>query len=98
MASNPFFAMTQNHTATSLTCAQAIEKIYEFLDGELTLAAEEGIRAHLAVCRSCYPNFRHEEVFLRFVERRAQIEKAPPELRRRIMRMLLEEEAAREPE
>lgn len=84
--------------AMSLTCAQAIEKIYEFLDGELTPAAEEGIRTHLAVCRHCYPNFRHEEVFLRFIEQRARIEKAPPELRRRIMQLLLDEEASREPE
>jgi mycothiol system anti-sigma-R factor len=90
--------MTRDETATSLTCAQAIEKIYEFLDGELTPAVQESIRAHLAVCRRCNPNFRHEEVFLRFIERRAQIEQAPPELRRRIMRMLLDEEAAREPE
>ncbi len=90
--------MTRNDTATSLTCAQAIEKIYEFLDGELTPQVEEGIRAHLAICRKCYPNFRHEEVFLRFLEQRARMEKAPPELRRRIMRMLMDEEAAREPE
>ncbi|HEY9428850.1 MAG TPA: zf-HC2 domain-containing protein [Gemmatimonadaceae bacterium] len=90
--------MTRDDTATSLTCAQAIEKIYEFLDGELTPQVEEGIRAHLAICRKCYPNFRHEEVFLRFVEQRARMEKAPPELRRRIMQMLMDEEAAREPE
>lgn len=84
--------------APSMTCAQAIEKIHEFLDGELTPAVEESIRAHLAICRHCYPHFRHEEVFLRFLERRKQIEKAPPELRRRIMQMLIDEEAAREPE
>lgn len=90
--------MTRDDTATSLTCAQAIEKIYEFLDGELTPQVEEGIRAHLAICRKCYPNFRHEEVFLRFLEQRARIAKAPPELRRRIMQMLMDEEAAREPE
>jgi anti-sigma factor (TIGR02949 family) len=90
--------MTRNDTATSLTCAQAIEKIYEYLDGELTPQVEEGIRAHLAICRKCYPNFRHEEVFLRFLEQRARIEEAPPDLRRRIMKVLMDEEAAREQE
>ena len=90
--------MTRDETATSLTCAQAIEKIYEFLDGELTPQVEEAIRAHLAICRKCFPHFRHEEVFLRFIEQRARIEAAPPELRRRIMQMLMDEEAAREPE
>ncbi len=90
--------MTRDEPATSLTCAEAIEKIYEYLDGELTPAVEEGIRAHLGVCRKCYPHFRHEEVFLQFVEQRARIEAAPPELRRRIMQMLVDEEASREPE
>lgn len=90
--------MTRDEPATSLTCAEAIEKIYEFLDGELTPAVEEGIRTHLAVCRKCYPSFRHEEVFLRFLEQRTRIEEAPPDLRRHIMKMLLDEEAAREPE
>jgi hypothetical protein len=50
------------------------------------------------VCRHRYPNFRHEEVVLRFLDQRARIEKAPPELRRRIMQLLLDEEASREPE
>jgi anti-sigma factor (TIGR02949 family) len=80
---------------TSVTCATVLEKIYEFLDGELTADIEERIREHLAICRHCYPHFRHEEVFLRFIERRAQIAKAPPALRRRIMQMLVNEEAAR---
>jgi hypothetical protein len=34
-------------------------------------------------------------VFLRFLERRAQIEKAPPSLRRRIFKRLLDDEIAR---
>lgn len=81
-----------------MTCASVLEKIYEYLDGELTADVEQRIREHLAVCQSCFPHFRHEEVFLRFIERRAQIVAAPPSLRRRIMQMLVNEEAARRPE
>jgi mycothiol system anti-sigma-R factor len=81
-----------------MTCAEALEKIYEFLDGELTSEVEERIREHLAICRQCHPQFRHEEVFLRFLEKRAQIVSAPPALRRRIMRMLVDREAARHEE
>ena len=54
------------------------------------------IRDHLGKCNTCYPHFRHEEVFLRFLERRAQIEKAPPSLRRRIFKKLLEDEITRD--
>ncbi len=84
--------------ASSLTCAAVLEQIYEFLDGELTADVEERIRQHLAICRTCFPHFRHEEVFLRFLERRTQIVNAPPALRRRIMQMLVSEEAARRPD
>lgn len=86
------------HQATTMSCAEALERIYEFLDGELTADVEERIQRHLGVCRQCYPHFRHEEVFLRFLERRAQIVSAPPALRRRIMQMLVNEEASRQEE
>lgn len=79
----------------ALTCAEAVERVYEFLDGELTPEVDEQIRAHLAVCTRCIPAFEHERVFLRFLERRALIVRAPPALRRRIFRALLDEEAAR---
>lgn len=81
--------------ATPMTCSEVIERIYEFLDGELTPEIDEKIRSHLAVCRRCYPEFEHERVFLRFLEKHAQIEKAPPSLRKRIFQALLNEETAR---
>ncbi len=77
--------------AASWPCDEVIERMYEFLDGELTPDVDEKIREHLAVCQRCFPEFEHERVFLRFLERRAQIEKAPPSLRRRIFRALLTE-------
>lgn len=84
--------------STTMSCSEVLERIYEFLDRELTAEVEERIRAHLAMCKRCFPHFRHEEVFLQFIERRAQIEHAPPALRRKIMRMLVDEEASRSPE
>ncbi|MDQ6888337.1 MAG: mycothiol system anti-sigma-R factor [Gemmatimonadota bacterium] len=77
------------------TCDEVIERVYEYLDGELTPDIDEAIRRHLARCRKCFPEFEHERVFLRFLERHAQIEKAPPALRRRIFQALLDEEARR---
>jgi anti-sigma factor (TIGR02949 family) len=77
--------------ALSWTCEDVLHRIYEFLDGELTPEVDAQIRVHLAACRRCYPHFEHERVFLRFLERRAQIEKAPPALRRRIFQALMVE-------
>lgn len=78
-----------------LSCTEVLARIYEYLDGELTAEVELQIRDHLAYCRQCFPHFRHEQVFLRFLERRSTIIKAPPALRRRIMQMLIDEEASR---
>ena len=80
------------------SCREALERIYEYLDGELTPELDERIRAHLAACRRCFPTFEHERVFLRFIQQRAQIEQAPPSLRKRIFRALLHEGGAIEPE
>jgi mycothiol system anti-sigma-R factor len=81
-----------------MPCEEVLERVYEFLDGELTPEVDAKIREHLASCTRCYPQFRHEEVFLRFIERRAQIEKAPPSLRRRIFKQLLDDEIDRNDE
>lgn len=90
MSTNPH-ADDRSH----MTCTEVLQRIYEYLDGELTTEVELQIRDHLAFCRKCFPHFRHEQVFLRFMERRATIAKAPPALRRRIMQMLIDEEASR---
>jgi len=58
-----------------------MEKLYEFLDGELTPDVNEQIRAHLAECRGCFPHFEYERVFLRFMEKRAVIERAGADAR-----------------
>jgi mycothiol system anti-sigma-R factor len=79
-------------------CEEVLEKLYEFLDGELTPEVNEQIRAHLAECRGCYPHFEHERVFLRFLEKRAVIERAPPTLRRRILKALMNDEVERSQE
>ena len=88
--------MTGPQYGDEMPCDAVIERIYEFLDGELTSDVDAKIRDHLGKCRKCYPHFRHEEVFLRFLERRVQIEKAPPSLRRRIFKKLLDDEIARD--
>jgi mycothiol system anti-sigma-R factor len=79
-------------------CQRTLEKLYEFLDGELTPDVDAQIRTHLAECTACFPHFEFERVFLRFIEKRAVIERAPPTLRRRILTALMNEEVARSQE
>ena len=78
-----------------LDCDEALERVYEYLDGELTEAVERAIRRHLAACARCEPRFEHERVFLEFIAQRARLEQAPPALRRRILRELVDEATRR---
>lgn len=45
-------------------CGAALEKLYDFLDGELPDASGEEIAAHLEQCRDCWPQFNFERLFL----------------------------------
>ena len=62
--------MTNCSSGDQSPCQRTMEKLYEFLDGELTPNVDEQIRAHLAECRGCFPHFEYERVFLRFMEKR----------------------------
>ena len=45
-----------------------------------------------------FRHFEYERVFLRFMEKRVVIERAPPSLRRKILSALMNEEVARSEE
>lgn len=76
-----------------IDCSAVVERLYEYLDAELgDPELVEKIRQHLEVCQRCYPQFRFEEAFLKFVAEVARTS-APPELRRKIFQRILEEEA-----
>lgn len=78
-----------------LDCDEALERVYEYLDGELTESVERAIRRHLAACARCEPRFEHERVFKEFIAQRAKLEQASPELRRRILQRLVDEATRR---
>ena len=76
-----------------LDCAGVMEQLYEYIDEELDDAAlVERIRAHLEVCQTCFPHYRFEKTFLRFLSEQGR-NSAPRELRHRIFQRLLEEES-----
>lgn len=76
-----------------IDCGGVMAQLYEYLDGELDdPATMEKIRVHLEKCRRCYPRYNFEKAFLRFVSDQGHTS-APPELRRKIFKTLLEEES-----
>ena len=73
-----------------ISCRDALNLLYEYLDGELTDVPEEEVRAHFEVCQQCFPHLKLEESFLAAVHRCAERECAPTELRGRVLSLLAE--------
>jgi len=55
----------------TLSCQQAVDRVYEYLDGELDAETTERVRAHLEVCKKCYPYFNFERIFLDHIRSRS---------------------------
>lgn len=74
-----------------VTCRDAVERLWEYIDGELPATEAENVQRHLEACRSCHPHFDFQKAFCAFL-RSVDQSSAPPELRRSIFLRLLEEE------
>jgi anti-sigma factor (TIGR02949 family) len=77
-----------------IDCREAIERLYEFLDQELTPALRAEVEHHLKACAGCFRHFEFERAFLKFLEARARGHGAAPELKRRIVDELFGPEAS----
>jgi anti-sigma factor (TIGR02949 family) len=71
-----------------IPCSEAIERVYESLDGELDEEREDEVRCHLEKCRRCYPMYDWERMFLDFVRESADRPEENPELRRKVESLL----------
>ena len=81
----------------AVDCLEAVEHLYDYLDGELTPERDAAVRAHLGACAHCVSLFGFEHAYLKFLAARARAQHAPPALRRRILNTLLEGDTAERP-
>ena len=72
----------------STPCEEALEKLYDFLDGELPEATQGEVAEHLERCRCCYPQFNFERLFLDRLAAAGEAPEACPELAERIRALL----------
>jgi anti-sigma factor (TIGR02949 family) len=77
-----------------IDCRQAVQRLYEYLDRELTPELRSEVEQHLAACAGCFRYFEFERAFLRFLEARARGRGASLELKRRIVQELFGSEAS----
>ena len=68
-------------------CADALDRLWEYLDAELGAPDAETVRAHLAECQGCLEEYDVEVVVKTLVKRGCQ-EAAPDSLRIRIHEQL----------
>jgi len=74
-----------------IPCDQVIGMLWEYIDGELTEESAGRVRAHLEICSRCFPQYDFQRAYREFV-RRSALTSVPPDLRRRVFEMILEEE------
>ncbi len=77
-----------------IRCEDALARLWEYFDGELSAAEGAEVRKHLEICNRCYPQYDFQRAYFEYTRRIRDRDRASPELRRRIFRMILEEEAA----
>jgi len=68
-------------------CADALDRLWEYLDAELEAPDSDVVRAHLAECQGCLEEYDVEVVVKNLVRRGCQ-EVAPDALRTRIHEQL----------
>lgn len=80
-----------------LDCRQALARLYEYLDGELTDERAAQVRHHLEICKGCYPHVNFCRSFQDALHRAGQCQPdAPAELRARVLELLRAEGVATE--
>ena len=73
-----------------MECPEVIERLWEYLDGELAAKEASAIDSHLSDCESCRPRCQCDRTFLILLVRSLSRPcLAPPELRRAVRLRLL---------
>ena len=76
-----------------LKCKEALEWLYEFMDGELPDADAGKVDQHFKVCAACYPHLKLEESFRARLQNAVGGPQVPDDVRNRVMDLLAKEEA-----
>ena len=78
-------------------CQEAVQNLYSLLDDELGPELKQKVERHFDECPDCFPLYRFEKSFCRFLKARDIAQTAPPELRRKVFELLLLEDENPDP-
>jgi mycothiol system anti-sigma-R factor len=68
-----------------MTCREAVDRLYEYLDSELDNVSTAQIKKHLELCRLCCDHFEFEKTLKDLVHKCCQSAKAPDVLKNKII-------------
>jgi mycothiol system anti-sigma-R factor len=75
-----------------ITCAEAVERLWAYLDNALTAADKAALEEHLGFCRVCCGEVEFAQELRGFLSRSA-VDELPEDVRSRLMATLDELEA-----
>ncbi|MEN3123640.1 mycothiol system anti-sigma-R factor [Janibacter sp. LM] len=77
-----------SHDPEHVDCSQALHRMMEYLDGEMSREDAQGIAEHLAQCGPCLAEHDLDQVMRQVLQRSCAREQAPPQLRATIMQKI----------
>lgn len=77
-----------------MRCPEAMERMYGYLDGEISPELEERIREHLKCCTRCCPEYDIEAAFLAVLRRQRESDRARAEFRARLVAAIRDRESS----
>lgn len=75
-----------------ISCQEALKRLYEYLDGELTPDTADEVQRHIEVCDACYPDVQFTTEFRDALHRAAHGQPPVPDSLRKKVGQLLEAE------
>ena len=69
----------------AVECSEVLERVYEYLDGEMDRERVHVIREHLDECSPCLREFGLEEAVMALVKRSCGRDDVPSDLRSKVM-------------
>lgn len=77
-----------SHDASHMDCSQALYRMMEYVDGEMTPEETKALADHLAGCAPCLAERDLDQLMRELVQRSCACEPAPPRLRATIMQRI----------
>jgi len=78
-------------TCKPISCMEALERLQEYLDGELNGVSHEEVAHHFSMCQRCYPHLQLEERFKELLHRSQEDEVCPDRVRSQVLELLATE-------